>query len=433
MTGDPTRIDWDAVDQPALEAGLALAQQVADAAIWDGDMCAFHGATPSPILGQPAHWRVFGGDYYEGSAGIARTLAYAASLGAGDRVRETAHGAIAHALARAEGWSLHSGRLGAGLAAIELAALLQVPDLARAGHELCIAAAEQSLADEGPVALDFLAGLAGVLHAASALAGVFPAGWLYRAYALAHRLAAAGVDQPLGRSWAIHQAHPQHLCGFAHGAAGVALAFEEFAAISDDPGFWRGQAAAARLFERGHFDPVACSWADLRSDAHQPDALPSYPHLWCHGSVGIGHERLRAYRRQPNCPLIAADLAAALTAARREATRLAAGPAGPGAGFEANASQCHGLSGLIDLLVETGEPQDLALARHVAAFVRLDGLRPGGYRCGNPGGEPAPGLMLGLAGIAWGQLRAAAPAVLPCVWTPVPIRSSSRWPMEKPI
>lgn len=419
MNIDPIRLDLNGVDQAALEHGLALAQEIAAAAIWDGDMCAFQGATPSPVLGQPAHWRVFGGDYYEGSAGIARALGYAAALGAGEDVARAAHGAIAHALAQADGWSLHSGRLGAGLVAIELATLLQTPDLAQTGYELCIVAAEQALTDPGPVALDFLAGLAGVLHAASALVRVRPGDWRYRAYALAYRLAEAGVAQPLGRSWALHEADPQHLCGLAHGASGVALAFEDFAEISDDPAPWQAEAAAARLFERSHFDPAACSWADLRVDARQPDASPTYPHMWCHGSIGIGHERLQAYRRHRDSPLIAADLAAALTAARREAARIAGGPAGPGAGFGANACQCHGLSGLIDLLVETGDPQDLALARHVAAFVRLDALRPEGHRCGNPSGEPAPGLMLGLAGIVWGQLRAAGPNVSPCAWTPV--------------
>ncbi|MER2507379.1 MAG: hypothetical protein ABTQ27_01330, partial [Amaricoccus sp.] len=47
---------------------------------------------------------------------------------------------------------------------------------------------------------------------------------------------------------------------------------------------------------------------------------------------------------------------------------------------------------------------------------------PGGWRCGVPGGEATPGLMLGLAGIGWAQLRAAHPEAVPSAWAPAPGR-----------
>jgi lantibiotic modifying enzyme len=221
----------------------------------------------------------------------------------------------------------------------------------------------------------------------------------------------------------MRQGDALHLCGLAHGAAGVALAFEAHATLSSaTPYRWRAEAAAARLFERSHFDAAACSWADLRGGASDGGTGPGHPRYWCHGSIGIAQERLRAQRSACDDPTIAADLAAALSAARRETERICRGPAGPGAGFSANASQCHGLSGIIDLLVDTGTAADLALAREVAGFIRLDASRPEGYRCGNPGGEPAPGLMVGLADIAWGLLRAGAPGALPVARTPFPIQ-----------
>jgi lantibiotic biosynthesis protein len=419
------------VDEDALAAGLDLAETLAASAVWDGEVCAFQGATASPTPGRPAHWRAFGGEYYDGSAGIARLLAHAAALGASAEVARTARGAIEHALLRAEGWSLHSGRLGAGLVAREAGTLLEHPGLARRGHEVCHDAAHAAAAAPSPVALDLLAGLAGVLHAVSHLAAEDRSTWLPLADRLASRLATAATERPVGHSWGTVEGASDHLCGLAHGAAGFALAFEDLAAGAAagadgsppppdrDPRRWRTLAAAARRFERTHLDPVACSWADLRVDPTYPDAPPGHPHYWCHGSIGVGHERLRAVRQRPDDPLVAADALTALTAARREAERIAGGPAGPGVGFEANASQCHGLSGLIDLLVATGDADDLVLARHVAGFVRRDALRAEGPRCGVPTGDPTPGLMLGIAGIAWGQLRAAVPGQVPAAWTPV--------------
>jgi lantibiotic biosynthesis protein len=406
----------------ALAAGRALARRLAQQAIRDGELCAFHGATPAPTPGQPAHWRVFGGDYYDGSAGIARLLARAAAMGAGAEVARTAEAALAHAIDRTEGWSLMSGRLGVGLVMLEAAPLLPRPGLAEIGAGLCREAADAAIAEaqRGSAPLDLLGGLAGVLHAVARLARREPGAWASRAEALGALLAAHASAAPVGRSWAMHPADPQHLCGLGHGAAGVALALSDLAGISPERRRWRALAAEARLFERSHFDPGTSSWADLRADVQLPGQPPAHPHFWCHGSVGVGHERLLAHRREPDCPLIAADLAAALTAARREAARLLASPAGPGAPFAANGSQCHGISGLLDLLAETGAAEDRARCLALAALVRNDSRRGEGWRSGNPGGEPAPGLMLGLAGIAWGQLRAARPDLVPVAWSPAP-------------
>jgi lantibiotic modifying enzyme len=216
----------------------------------------------------------------------------------------------------------------------------------------------------------------------------------------------------------MHPTDPTPLCGLAHGAAGVALAFEGLAALDPDPR-WAAEADAARLFERLHFDPAQGSWADLRPDCQPEGGGPPFaPHFWCHGSVGVGHDRLAALARRPGCPVLAADATAALMGARADAERLIAGPAGGGAGYLANGSLCHGLSGSIDLLVGTGEAADRALALRIAAFVRNDAGRPGGWRCGIPSGEPTPALMTGLAGIAWGQLRAARPGEVPAGWDP---------------
>jgi hypothetical protein len=69
----------------------------------------------------------------------------------------------------------------------------------------------------------------------------------------------------------------------------------------------------------------------------------------------------------------------------------------------------------------------------LAGFIRDDGRRQQGWRSGILTGERTPGLMLGLAGIAWGQLRAALPGRLPPAWIPaIPQRSPAERSCPEP-
>jgi lantibiotic biosynthesis protein len=407
-----------------MQAARTLAAILAENAIRHDGMAGWSGATAPAGLGEAASWRVFGGDYYEGSAGVARFLGRVAALdGDGGESSELARDGLAHALRRAEGWSLHSGSLGVGLVAREVGALLDDRLLWERGTDTCEAAVDAALTEVegGPVTSDLLSGLAGALHAAARLALPAPERWRERALRLGPALAILAGPADGGLAWPMSPNDPQVLCGLAHGAAGVALAFTDLAAIDPDEPRWTALASAARRFERAHFNSMEASWADRRAGSAASagaQAQPPCPHFWCHGSVGVAWERLAAHRVWPECPLIAADLAAGLHGARREAIRVMAGPAGPGANHAANGSQCHGLSGMIDLLVETGEAHDRALAAQVAAFVREDARRPDGWRCGLPSMDSTPGMMLGLAGIGWGQLRAALPDEVPPAWTP---------------
>jgi lantibiotic modifying enzyme len=153
--------------------------------------------------------------------------------------------------------------------------------------------------------------------------------------------------------------------------------------------------------------------------------------MWCHGSVGICAERLGGMAHDD---LARADAVGGLAGARAHAERLIAGPVGPGAGDELNASVCHGLAGLIDLFLDagqvSGDPTWTALAGALADRMIDDARRPGGWRSGVPGGHPAPGLMLGRAGTAWALLRLAEPDAVPSVWRP-PVIAQTRGRHER--
>jgi len=400
------------------EGAIGLAHRIAEAAAWSGEVCAFHGAAPPARLGLPAIHRSLGGDLYEGSAGIARLLALAAWLTDDTSLRRTARGAIAHAMAVTEGWSLFSGRLGVGLAALEVAERLSAPELvppAVAAIEEASEAAYREAAGSGPY--DLLSGLAGVVVG---LVAVLPydldGGWRARAFELGRVLAAGAIDDGVGWSWPMHPAHPERLCGLAHGAAGVTFALEALGRLAPEEPGWREAAARGRAFERAWYEPVYGSWADLRAEG-RADAGLAYPHMWCHGSVGIAAERIQA----AGSDLLArADAAGGLAGAVAAAGRILAGPAGPGAGDEANASQCHGLAGMAELFLDAwaldGNPEWLTFARTITAFIRADMARPEGLRCGVPGGGFTPGLMLGAAGAAWAMFRAWNPHRVGSCW-----------------
>ena len=421
-------------------AGLELAHSLSRDAVWAGDRCAFHGATAPESLAHPPRARSMGADLYEGSAGIARFLGLAAACSGEDQLRRTALGALRHALSGSEGWSLFSGGLGAGLVALELAGRLGEPSLmdpALALIDHASAAADAALATTDPAGAadrpggsqgyDLLSGAAGVVVGLAAAIGHDPGAWRDRAVRLGRALLAAAVQDgpelPDGRplSWPLEAGSPIRLCGLAHGASGVALAFEALAGIEPDGApQWRAVARRARAFERGHYSPEAGSWADLRPvDTDGPRSV-GYPHMWCHGSVGISAERLGALAHDE---LARADALGGLAGIRTYAERLLAGPAGPGAGDSLNASVCHGLAGVLDLCVDTWlvsrDPTWARTARGLADLMLNDARRPEGWRSGVPGGWPAPGLMLGRAGTGWSLLRLADPDAVPSVWRPV--------------
>lgn len=424
----------DSASLADFDTGIAIAHALADAAIWSGDACAWTGAYAPPTAGAPSIFKSFGGELYDGSAGIARLLARAALLTGDERLKRTALGAMAHAFARSapvsaaaqEAWSLFAGAAGVALVGFELARNLAAPQLLAPAFAALDRASAAAIDHAATGPFDLLAGTAGVIVAILEAAEHDPkAILLRRAFVLGHALIAAARIDPLGWSWPASPSDGDHLCGLAHGAAGIALAFARLADFAPEDPRWAAAATAARGYERRWFAPDAASWADLRSDGRAaPSDPPAYPHFWCHGSVGIGAERLRALALGGGDAAthahVHADALAALAGATRTAQSVLAGAAGPGGGYATNASLCHGLSGIVDLLLDADRldpsPDRLALARRLTAFIRNDAGPARRWRSGVPNGEPTPGLMLGDAGIAWTMLRAALPTDLGSAW-----------------
>lgn len=78
------------------------------------------------------------------------------------------------------------------------------------------------------------------------------------------------------------------LTGFAHGAAGMALAMSKLYRVTSDERY-RAAALVAVDFENIYFDKALKNWLDLRpTEVNGPLRSPDQ---WCYGATGIGLAR----------------------------------------------------------------------------------------------------------------------------------------------
>lgn len=399
------------------DAADRIGDRLVTDAIWHEGACTWIGAGMEP---DGDRWelvhRSCGGDLYEGTAGVAVFLARLAQVTGDHRQRDTALGAIRHAL----GWldrtgdlSLYGGATGVAWASASVAADTGEDHLAGAASALAERVAGAVAAGALP-ATDYMSGRAGVVAGLTALAAGEGGGQLLeRAGAIADGLVAAGVTDGVGRSWPVGGDEPG-LCGLGHGAAGVAAALRELAAATGEQ-TWTAAAEAAERYERGWFHPEQPGWPDLRGldrSGLAGGAALSYPAFWCHGAGGIGLQRLRAHELSGGESALA-DAGAALQAAvEAAAVLLAPAPDAPPPDLATNPSLCHGAATLADLVGYAarlfGQAPHRDLAERLGAY--LAAVTDGTVRAwpsGVVGGGETPGLLLGWSGVGEVLLRLA--------------------------
>jgi class II lanthipeptide synthase len=357
---------------PFLECAMTIGRRIAVEAIWHDGCCSWVGAVAEPADRSRPEYRPVGPLVYDGTAGIALFLAELAMVTGEESLRRTATGALRHAISRAgrrDGF--HAGTLGVAWAA------------ARAGDRLGAeepAAGARSLIDAPVAGLrpDLVQGRAGAIVALLGLREIGAAAQAGEAL-----LAGATVTRR-GWSWADPAKRtPRHLCGVAHGAAGIGWALLELWAATGDTRF-EAAARGAFAYERSWLDRASGIWPDLRT----PAAPESMVATWCYGEAGIALSRLCAHAilgDGPHCP----DADIALNTARAHLT--AALPYAID-----DLSLCHGLGGAALALLAAGDRESAVALGHVA----LDRYgESGDWPCGVYG--TTPGLMRGLSGIGW--------------------------------
>jgi lantibiotic modifying enzyme len=424
-------------DDSLVEAALAEARNLASTAEPAGDGLTWQAEI---VVGIEAERAVIGhGDVgmtlYDGTAGIAVGLAagaIAAPHAEATRFAEAARGAARHALSGAQDL-LDSGRIGLfdGATGIAWSAVItgkalgerRLVDQGLSLSRAVVAHLEAEVSDAGNGSIfDLIGGLAGTLlglqGAMSAAGESLPMPVLG---AMGRRLATAAVPQTWGVAWPdpADRAGGPPLLGFGHGAAGIALALAEVAALADDEELWRVSAEGLE-YERGWFDPDLVAWPDLRAPTETGEPT-GWMAAWCHGAIGIGLSRLRLTRLTGE-RLALAEASAALQAGRQLVVNTGTALR---AGQTSDCTACHGLGGVVELMLVAAKALDVP--GHASAARRVAGLlveernaANGVWPCGLPGAGAIPGLMTGTAGIVLTLLRAAGATNLPTPLLPGP-------------
>jgi lantibiotic modifying enzyme len=366
-------------------------------------------------------------DLYDGLAGIALYFAFYASI-VGDVARATFAGRILDSARRLFWADVASRRdalppgasigIGGWLYTLcQCAALWKCDDLVSEAEDI-IPLAEHSL--DQAVESDWSVGVAGLLSAALVWHAHRPSGSFA---SLVDRCAAKLVEQSAQIDqvvvWPSLLPSTAPLAGAAHGAAGIISPLLAAGTLTGCSRYTQMAHLGAR-YEDSVFCRSAKNWPDFRFLEWRPDGTrlrvrePVYSALWCWGAAGIGMMRLSCLSLTPDQKYRTdVDNALAATLAL---------------GFGRNHSLCHGDLGNLDLFVLASEvlsrPDLLVTARRIASLP-LACSSIDGWLCGNPFWAESPGLMTGLAGIGYGLLRVACPALVPSVLTFGPPRAKS--------
>jgi hypothetical protein len=174
----------------------------------------------------------------------------------------------------------------------------------------------ESLQDLQSEAADLFIGTAGTLLGLVHLHERQPAPGTRRTIAsLVRSLAATAWTADQGLYWERKMIQTRGLCGMAHGAAGIGFAlFEAFHHFGSEA--CRVLATEAYRYEQARFSEAAQNWPDFRFQAlsvlkraealvqlqdelrrgnEEPFTVSAVMTAWCHGAMGIGLSRLRAW------------------------------------------------------------------------------------------------------------------------------------------
>lgn len=428
---ETTHAGTQAGPETFLDAAHRIGRRVAADARWEGDACTWQIITPDRA--NPGVRRgvaaTASGTLYEGTSGIALFLAETAAITGDAELARAALGGIRFALN--EGATLsdfsfgyHSGRVGIAYATCRVGELLGKPELYAEAEALLRPLSGHETRDHG---MDVIAGGGGGIPALLQLTRWVDAELaLGIAKRLGDNLIEVATRDADGFSWpTMRTSSVRNLCGYAHGAAGIAHGLLELYAATGD-GRYRYAAEQGFLYEQRFYSDEAGNWPDLRHTElgeyqfegrieelrerlRGGDWLQTppthYMSAWCHGAPGIGLSRLRAYQ-------VLGDEAYLEQARNSFASVIRSIDDEVGMNF----SLCHGRGGNAETLLEgariLGEPELLEPAK-VAALTGIERYENTGepWSCGTMGGAQDPGLLLGEAGIGMFILRLARPDV----------------------
>jgi lantibiotic modifying enzyme len=417
----------------ALEIGCSIGYTLCRDAMWHEDRCNWFGPTHDLFMGHVVQaYGMLGPNLYDGTAGISLFLGQLGCLTGDPVVIETARAACRHSLSRVSdvpehiSFGFHTGHVGIAYAAISVGTLLGDEMLRSRGLALLERVLHRPF--QGACILDVMVGFAGAIPAILAVKNSFGLNldteplndWGYA-------LIAAADTCERGKSWdtttemrrSIDASAPMwmspegkrrpNLLGLAHGASGIGLALLELAATNENSTFRRA-ADEAFAYEESWFDAEAMCWPDLRH--YREDGAKQTLAAWCHGAVGIGLSRIRAWELTDQQRYQTQALIAMRFTAETLVNQLQ-----PGVNF----CLCHGIAGNAEIFLNDSVgfgPTGQQLLVDVVKFSYETYHRPRRpWSYGESSEDRVPvGLMTGLAGTGYFFLRMTNPlAVRPAL------------------
>ena len=186
------------------------------------------------------------------------------------------------------------------------------------------------------------------------------------------------------------------LCGFSHGAAGIAYSLVRLFERTGDERFLKA-AQEGLEFERSQYNPELKNWRDLRDPIHS-----RYMASWCHGAPGIALARMGMLKVIDD-DQASDDLCNALETTRSEP-------------LAATDSLCCGNMGRVEILLYAHtQLEDSRLCEDIESIVsrvfRRSLFHGGRYSWSDPCDYLHPSLFIGAAGIGYTWLRMLTPTL----------------------
>lgn len=395
-----------------LETASQIARRLCASAIWEGDRCCWIGLTPVTVPGGFKHLvQPLGPEVYSGAAGNVYFLSRLFRLTGDKEVKRTAEGAAREALTRlkeilpAVRIGFYSGWTGIGFALVELGEALGAGNWVDRGLRTLIRITKL---DPTKQAHDFLLGIAGAIPALLNVYERYPEDWITEfACRLGDQLLKLAKPRDIGWSWQpfgpLSDLHHDNLTGLAHGASGNAIALLELYAVTGRDEY-RHAAEEGFRYERHWYRSEFENWLDLRYLSGPDGDLNDgsvYQIQWCHGSVGIGLTRLRAFQLLGRTRY-REEAEAAIHGTIRDVDLFPNN-------WQPNYSLCHGLCGNSEILLQGSVILGNDQWRSTAERVGWQGIelyeKQGRPWPSSLGKKEIPGLMTGVSGSAYFYLR----------------------------